>query len=226
MGRKHAPCDPAAAAADCSCLRQSDDFDVVGFLRRPDREEFGGPGGSDRGCERDRAECAAPRLLDASGCQGTARTEFRNEAWPEIAGACPDFSLPDTVTFAVINNVAFSPPIEPEPTTLMRAFVAKVYFSPTNFNVTTEPANAATRYFLGAIRFDHQQSVVGAATLPTQCGGYDTPMSFRLYNATWVDENGFENDFDRPAGSVMLSFNVPTAIQATTWGQVRNQYRR
>jgi len=158
------------------------------------------------------------------GCQAQNFVELHTEPWGAIAGACP--AWPDTSAPIFIADLNFTPIDEPYATTTMRFWIAKTW---TSQELTPAPDPAA-RYFLGAARFNHRYSV-GGPTVEGTCGGYDTPMCFKLIRATWLDAS--LNEYSFSGGGQTITFNDPTnggscagtPVQPTTWGQIRSQYR-
>jgi len=156
--------------------------------------------------------------FDASGCEGSSLVS------QDVSGkACATFQGLNSLQ---IKKVIFSPPSDPYAPTLMQVLLANSY----NDGVLT--VNPATRYFLEKINFDLSAAVTGAGDPPNTCGGFETPMCFKLSNATYLDMVGTEIPFGRATPTVSVTAyngtpadvcaNVPA--KAATWGQIKSQY--
>ena len=163
--------------------------------------------------------------FDAAGCQGSTFISIDYLASKTIAKTCPSF-MQDSPYPLSIKRAEFVPPFEPYASTLMWVELA------TSYPEGVQAVDPATRYFLGGLKFDHTYSVVGAGDPPNTCGGLETPMCFSLYEARVVDDTGLEYQFARDPYFPTLTFNDDSAVscgavpaRATTWGQVKAQYR-
>ena len=94
-------------------------------------------------------------------------------------------------------------------------------------------ANPAQRYFLREFRFDHTCSVTGPTTPGADCGGFETPMCFAFGiqpNSYVRASDGVEYPFvlANPGVTVRSGGDClpPVTTEATTWGQIKSQYRR
>ena len=163
--------------------------------------------------------------FDAAGCQTPALMGFQSSPPAAAAKTCPAFKGPNPLE---ITNYDFMIPGTPYPTSVIRTYLACVY-------PAGATANPAQRYFLVRFLFDHTFSVVGPTTPGVNCGGYETPMVVRLLHddpslpggqpTSYVRaSDGIELPFD--VGVEFLSFNGAVPANATTWGQVKNAYRR
>ena len=96
--------------------------------------------------------------------------------------------------------------------------------------------NPATRYFLMGVVFDHTFSVVGPGTPGLTCGGFEQDIFIDFDPGfvgghpnppIWLDLQGFEHDFLIGNGRVTFcgSFE-PVPAEATTWGAIKDAYRR
>ena len=168
--------------------------------------------------------------FDAAGCQTTSQVSFVmtwGKAPPAYAAGCGDKmmqtsspSLP--ITDATLNGGTSTAGLYND--NLMRLVAANSYPN----GVAT--INAATRYLMVAVVFDHAFSVDGASDPGLTCGGLIEPICFKLQNAGVLDINGIESQMDRPGGVVSASFNGASACSAVpasakTWGQIKSQYR-
>lgn len=108
---------------------------------------------------------------------------------------------------------------------MMRLVLANSY---PNGVSTVDPL---TQYHLARFVFDHTNSVVGPGTAGQTCGGLESSMCFQLITAIYVDLNGQEGTFDRPfhltatMNDAQLTTCAAIPARATTWGQIKNQYR-
>ena len=88
------------------------------------------------------------------------------------------------------------------------------------------------RYFIARIEFDHSTSVEGEGVPGTSRGGFEQPIQFRLNGkrCTFLAIDGMtEYPFDVSNGAVLATFGGSpslTPAAATTWGQIKSQYRR
>ncbi len=88
-----------------------------------------------------------------------------------------------------------------------------------------QQSNPAQRQFLVRFYFDHSFSVFGPTTPGTDCGGFETPMVLRLLAASYIRQStGEEILFDVGNGSLGVNGAVPA--DRSTWGQIKNTYRR
>lgn len=159
--------------------------------------------------------------FDPAGCQGNAGAAVDYLPSPAIAASCP--ALHENLQSLQIIAVDRWPETLGEPTTLMRALVAVAY-----------PAGVASpdpnqRYFMARFAFDHASSVNGTGAAATTCGGFETPIDFGIHRSKYVTFDGMEHSFAYAANPV-ATFNSEkgAAVPAhpSTWGAIKNQYRR
>jgi hypothetical protein len=157
--------------------------------------------------------------FNAAGCQGSGFVTLNQLPPAALSKVCPP--LQGAAASLQIKDVAFTPPSDPYATTTMRIVLANAFPS----------GNTPTggRYFLMSAVFDHTFSVAGPGTPGSTCGGYETPICFKLSVSTWADINLVLNSFDR--GNSVLTFNGGAACagvpaRASTWGSIKGQYRQ
>jgi hypothetical protein len=157
--------------------------------------------------------------FNPGGCQDPARVQLLHEPPAELAKSCPPYH--QGASTSEIEALEYTPPTDPSGwQTTMRIVLAVVYFS----GVT---ASRDLRYFLGGVRFDHSASVAGEGQPGASCGGFETPMCFKLTEAIFVSD-GKTIEFER--GSPYLTFNglmtcAAVPARASTWGAIKAQYR-
>lgn len=159
--------------------------------------------------------------FDAAGCMGPNERTVDLLATPEVASSCPSFDpRPLELQQAIFG---FVPPSSPYPPGLMRIYVSNQHVSMNETQV-----DPGQRYFLARIRFYLTKAVDGIATAPGTCGGLDRPACFFLSRAVYASYGQIVHNFD--LGNRVLSVRGPcdeqSPARATTWGQIRNQYRR
>jgi hypothetical protein len=161
------------------------------------------------------------RFDDLGGCQTSAGIAINHLSPPALSKACP--SLQGTAPSLQIKKVDFWPPAFSVPQTLMRALLANAY--PAG-NLVVDPS---TRWFLAQFRFDHTFSVVGPTEPNVWCGGFETPICFRVEVASYLTPDQIEYPIAVP-GAVTATFDqgVCGAVPArpSTWGGIKAQYRR
>lgn len=158
--------------------------------------------------------------FDAPGCQGSSRVEMSSIPDEILAKSCPPFRGPSPIV--EIKLYDFYPPESGFPTTTMRGVIAVAYPVGTT-------SLAGQRYFLGEFRFDHGRSVPGPTTPGVNCGGADVPIVIRLQHgymgAFYVRVvDGLEAPFE--IGNVTLTVNGSVPAPSSTWGQIKDAYRR
>ena len=162
--------------------------------------------------------------FDSAGCNGGF---FSYLAQPPVALAksCPGFVPAATQQFT-IPVFQLSPPPLGYATTAGNGFLAVSY--PTGM-LTPNPA---TRYHLAGFTHDFTFASVGPTPgdLST-CGGVETPMCINLIRnrVSWLDMGGTEILFAIGNGTLTVnSMNGCPGVpaEASTWGSIKNQYRR
>ena len=160
--------------------------------------------------------------FDAPGCQTSALLRIDHQAPSAVVKACPSFQ-PPLVGSIQDRSFVFDPLLG-----RCRTFLATTY--PAGTSATTNPAQ---RYFLVRWEFDHTFSVVGPGTpgepgLPApDCGGFETNLRFRITSAAWLDLANEERAWSfGPDPLTFCGSCTPVPAAATTWGQIKGQYRR
>jgi len=166
--------------------------------------------------------------FDPPGCQGSSFITINHLAPAEVAKSCPSFQ--GGLASVQVKDVAFVPPSDGYAGTNLRVSLFNAY-PPGVMTVDRD-----TRYFLMRVLFYHNDSVAGATTPGVDCGGWETPMCFRIIRAIYLDLNGTELPFGRnvaPGAPLIVTFNglnppgncggVPA--HPTTWGAIKHQYR-
>lgn len=163
--------------------------------------------------------------FDAIGCQTAAGITIdhltgSSKACPAFMGAVtPNFQLKD-YTYNAGTGVA-------------ETFLANAY--PAGGAGNPAATNPAQRYFLARWTFDHTYSVNGPSTPGETCGGLESAIcqaSVSLSNnaASWVNTNdqevawAFQNQFVTTNGHTGCPGATPA--KATTWGNIKDQYKR
>ena len=164
--------------------------------------------------------------FDAAGCQGSSFITLDHLAPATVVKTCPSFQ--GALQSLQIKDCSFTPPVDPYATTTMRIVLANSYPA----GVTPNPAQ---RYFLARFLFDHSFSVAGPTNPGVNCGGFDSPICFKLTTATYLDMSPQpqEISFDRnvaPGAPLFVTFNGGAACSAVparpaTWGAIKGQYR-
>jgi hypothetical protein len=173
--------------------------------------------------------------FDAEGCQSALGSLLTINHTPVgvVSKTCPPFQS-WLVSSIQIKDYSFLYPGTAYPKTQIRGVLASTYPQGTT-------SNPAQRYFLAEFRFDHSWSTAGPSTPGTSCGGFETPMCILLLTGEPWDHgaegtssylrmsDGVELPFD--PGQTWVTVNgltgcprVPAA--PSTWGQVKNAYRR
>ena len=161
--------------------------------------------------------------FDAAGCQGSGRLEI-SHLRPIDAKSCPNFQRAEPSI--QIKSFQPAPEFLALPPTTAVAVLANTYPSGVTF------VNPSTRWFLGALIFDHTSSVVGAGTPGVSCGGYEETVCFRIVHSrcNWLTLDGEEVPF--VAGQWWLTFREdtpcfgPVPARDATWGLLKGRYRR
>jgi len=159
--------------------------------------------------------------FDAAGCGSTSRITFNSSPPPALAKACPQFKGPNSL---MLSN--YGPwPVSSE--TLMRGLMAVTY-SPAPTSLATQ------RTFLAEFVFDHAISVEGPTTPGINCGGFETPIVIALVIAppgggastVYLGSDNLEHDFEPGSTSVTVNGSGIVPAATTSWGQIKNAYRR
>ena len=158
--------------------------------------------------------------FDAAGCNGGFFT-FSSQPPSALAKSCPPFVPAATQQFT-IPVFQLAPPPLGYPVTMGNGFLAVSY------PATVQNPNAATRYHLASFLLDFTFGTVGQ-TPPdlSSCGGMEIGTTIRLIpdRVSWLDLQSVEHPFQ--IGNSLLRWNggaVPA--NASTWGSIKNQYRR
>jgi hypothetical protein len=159
--------------------------------------------------------------FDPAGCQGSAQAAVDYLPSAAIAASCP--ALHENLQSLQIITVDQWPETFDVPTTLMRALVAVAY------PAGVANPDPAQRYFMARFAFDHANSVNGPGTPGTTCGGLETPIYFGIFRSKYVTLDGLENSFtygENPVATFNAQTGAPVAAHPSTWGAIKNQYRR
>jgi hypothetical protein len=144
-----------------------------------------------------------------------------------LAKSCPPF-VPAATRRLVISAYAMMNENFPYPLTLARAVMAVAYPD----GVASPDPGA--RYHLARYTFDLTGAVEGKSQPGESCGGLETPMTIRVMPgyATWIATSGGPADgYPFQDGNVELRFETVPAggavpAVASSWGQIKGQYRR
>lgn len=173
--------------------------------------------------------------FDAAGCQGSSLITINHLPPAAASKSCPAFQ--GASASIQIKDFSFLSPTSGYASTMMRGTLANTY--PATFTSV-----GGTRYFLAQFIFNHLFSVTGAGDPPNTCGGLETPMCIALLQGPAAGSpgaveagttsyllapSGVEVPFDRGANNFATVNGLggcPTVpVQATTWGQIKSQYR-
>ena len=171
--------------------------------------------------------------FDESGCQGLSAIRFCPPSpldVPSLVDDCP--VMWGKGRFLVIHGIrpwiSQDPPGVPSNGLVFE--LANAYD-----DVTTPDPNK--RYFLYRVDFDHANSVAGAGTPGTSCGGFENDIVIRpiASRCNWLtvppaDQYPSEVRFDLPqpyaqfGDKETVSDTTPAAL--SSWGSIKAQYRR
>jgi len=153
--------------------------------------------------------------FDAAGCQGSISNSLllidRN---PEsaLSKTCPTFNQHAEGTLQIA-KVQYDPFVNNVGVELILA----VSYGP---GVASSDPN--TRYTLGRFVIDQSHGVTGAGT-PGTCGGLEIPVCIWTRDQGWNALSGTWSTWT--PGVTSLRTTSATPARATTWGEIRNQYR-
>jgi hypothetical protein len=161
--------------------------------------------------------------FDPTGCQTSAQLTIDHlsplKAYPSFQGALASQQVKD-YSYNGLTGVALSQLFNAYPNLGLGNTVQIV---------------PATRYFLGRWLFNHAFSVNGPTTPEVDCGGLEAAVcqasvSVSNFPASWVDIAGatipwtFAQEFVTTNGHVGCPGATPT--KNTTWGNIKDQYKR
>jgi hypothetical protein len=158
--------------------------------------------------------------FDLAGCQGNTQAAVEYLPSAAIAASCP--ALHGNLLSLQMSTIDQWPAPFGLPTTLMRANLAVAY------PAGVDNPDPAQRYFMGRFVFNHANSGNGASSSGT-CGGLETPIYFGIYRTNYVTLNNMEAPFthsENPVASFNGQLGAPVTAQPSTWGAIKNQYRR
>jgi hypothetical protein len=162
--------------------------------------------------------------FDAAGCAGATRVAFE---WIGTGSkSCPPFA--SSRTLAIQSYQLGHGSLDVAQTLGM--VILAVHYDPM---MAPDPDQ---RYLLARVTFDHEVSVAGASGAGT-CGGVETPLGVALMapRCNWVEAKSAANGAEWPVvrrfaiGNGSLGVNggsMAVPATATTWGQLKGQYRR
>ena len=144
----------------------------------------------------------------------------------EMSKVCPALSG----NLRAIFISAIRPRQEPAPSLPLGTMQYMIAISYPDKITTFDPNQ---RYFMARIDFDHTTSVEGEGVPGTSRGGFEQALQFRL-NGKWctylgIDGSYTEYPFEVSNGAALATFGgnpASTPAAATTWGQIKSQYRR
>jgi hypothetical protein len=147
------------------------------------------------------------------------RFEFATQPTAALAKACPPFISPFIPSVTLV-FYQMSPPGLGLPTTLGNGSLG---IGSPNHTTTVDPAQ---RCHAARFTLDFTDSSPGPTVPGVSCGGLNTMVTIRLVpgKAVWLDSALDEFEFE--FGNSTLTFGsdaVPAS--ATTWGQIKGQYR-
>lgn len=156
--------------------------------------------------------------FDDAGCQYPGDPKFACSFKTSLSDFdCYSFMGPGPVFFLPVVRYNF------DPMTGKASVICAAAYAPVT-------GTAFTRYLLGRLTFDH--SISSSETTVETCGGIATPMCITMTQADWVDGNNQEFPFvieqarltaNDATGGVC---DAATPARATTWGSIRQLYRR
>jgi len=158
--------------------------------------------------------------FDVAGCQGSNYIEmYSDDPTGFLSKTCPVFS--GTATALTIRDYSVDPTIGRGQIVFAKAYPS----GSTSFN-------PAWRYFLFVVIFEHYNSTVGATVPGTSCGGLETPICLLITLAEWHSMDGVTAPWAIERESITVNDPAATACSAatparpSTWGAVKDQYRR
>jgi hypothetical protein len=158
--------------------------------------------------------------FDPAGCQGSSFITINHLAPAAVVKVCPTFQ--GTAQSVQVKDYSYD-------SLTGRARLALYNAYPPSNTTQIVPTQ---RYFLGQIIFDHSFSVAGATDPGNTCGGLEVPVCIVVTSASWLDPAGAEFPWTVAQGYVTANDPTnstqcpgPTAARATTWGNLKNQYR-
>ena len=172
--------------------------------------------------------------FDPTGCQGSSFVTIDHLAPAAVSKSCP--TMQGASASVQVKDVG-KVPLSDQGTGYLGTNMRVSLFNAFPNNVGGVPTGVTpligTRYFLERVLFDHTFSVPGATTAGLTCGGYGTPMCFKIIRANYLDLSGLEFKFGRNVdgnGVEFVTFNGGTACsavpaKAATWGAIKSQYR-
>jgi hypothetical protein len=157
--------------------------------------------------------------FDPPGCQGssfitmdyTVATAFESKVCPSFVGTIP--AVP-------IRDYAYDPVSGLGKLSFLIAYPGG-----------SSRYTASQRYMLLRVLLDHSYSTASATVPGETCGGLSTPVCIHLTTAAWLTMDGVEIPWS--VAQPTLSSNDPagacasaTPARASTWGSIKDQYRR
>ena len=156
--------------------------------------------------------------FDSGGC-GAGLCEIAPQPLSGLAKSCPAL-VPTATQQVAISLFQLAPGGLGYPTSMGSGSIAVAY--PSGSSAT----NPGSRYHAARFTFNFAYAVNGLGNGSSTCGGLERPLTLRLVRerVSWLDMNDMEHDWN--VGNGMITVNGGTiANPASTWGQIKGQYR-